>query len=72
MVAFAAHTPELLAVADRVVVLEAGRVVSRRGRGEASQGSCALLGSQLCGYRQLGATGDSWAPLRCGPVTSEP
>ena len=27
MVAFAAHTPELLAVADRVVVLEAGRVV---------------------------------------------
>ena len=27
MVAFAAHTPELLAVADRVVVLETGRVV---------------------------------------------
>ena len=26
MVAFAAHTPELLAVADRVVVLEGGRV----------------------------------------------
>jgi ABC-type transport system involved in cytochrome bd biosynthesis fused ATPase/permease subunit len=27
MVTFAAHTPELLAVADRVVVLETGRVV---------------------------------------------
>ncbi len=31
MVAFAAHTPELLAVADRVVVLERGRVVEAPG-----------------------------------------
>jgi ABC-type transport system involved in cytochrome bd biosynthesis fused ATPase/permease subunit len=32
MVAFAAHTPELLAVADRVVVLETGRVVETDAR----------------------------------------
>ena len=29
MVAFAAHTPDLLAGADRVVTLDAGRVVER-------------------------------------------
>jgi hypothetical protein len=28
MVAFAAHTPELLAVADQVVALEGGRMAS--------------------------------------------
>ncbi len=31
-VAFAAHTPELLAIADRVIALEQGRVVQTRSK----------------------------------------